>query len=521
MASETAGNSTGTMDPVEIKYLEWDPENSAVSIHMHPGVVDGIARDVIEGFETLSRLRLEVGGLLLGRVEPGPRPAVWIEQYQRIACEHRFGPQFILDSKEITGLEEAAKNILSAGELAVVGLYRSNTRPRFQLDESDVYLIRRYFSDSSDLILLIQAERTDGILGQFHAWDKGSSSHRVGGKFPFGGIGAGAGIEAGTDLKDTVGANDETEETGHQKPLGPVRAAPEPEHPRRLVPDYPPAPVEPAPSLFGLSQNSPPGVPFSPADQAEEQSTGERLKKWWPLFAALLLAGGIFWVTTQRAAHLPFNSANPAPAQNSGTNRPIGLYVDPLGPTWRVLWNATALRDARSVQLFVRDKDDQNRIDLSARDLASASYEYRPMGSDVTFRLEVVDKAGIVSAESFRLIRANPVTPPAVSDAPPLPPTTASDKTVTQPKAIYRAPPVVAAGIRPRIKGTIPIDVRVHIDTRGRVVSAAPVTKQHSGLDLYLAGRAVQAARLWRFEPARENGKPVPGTSTIHFTFEK
>ena len=80
---------------------------------------------------------------------------------------------------------------------------------------------------------------------------------------------------------------------------------------------------------------------------------------------------------------------------------------------------------------------------------------------------------------------------------------------------------MIAAGIRPRIKGTIPIDVRVQIDARGRVVSATPVTKQHSGLNEYLASRAVQAARLWRFEPARENGKAVAGTQIIHFVFEK
>jgi outer membrane biosynthesis protein TonB len=31
----------------------------------------------------------------------------------------------------------------------------------------------------------------------------------------------------------------------------------------------------------------------------------------------------------------------------------------------------------------------------------------------------------------------------------------------------------------------------------------------------------VQAARLWRFEPARENGKAVEGTQVIHFVFDK
>jgi outer membrane biosynthesis protein TonB len=92
---------------------------------------------------------------------------------------------------------------------------------------------------------------------------------------------------------------------------------------------------------------------------------------------------------------------------------------------------------------------------------------------------------------------------------------------ITQPKPIYKAPPVIAAGIRSRIKSTIAIDVRVQIDARGRVVSAAPVTSQHTGLDKYLAGRAVQAAKLWRFEPARENGKAVAGTQILHFVFDK
>jgi TonB family protein len=61
----------------------------------------------------------------------------------------------------------------------------------------------------------------------------------------------------------------------------------------------------------------------------------------------------------------------------------------------------------------------------------------------------------------------------------------------------------------------------VQIDVRGRVVSAAPVKKPHGGLDAYLASTAVQAARQWRFEPARENGRAVPGSQTIHFVFER
>jgi hypothetical protein len=494
MATETPGGTTGTMDPVELQYLEWDPEGSPVSIHMHPGVVDGIAHDVVEGFET----RLEAGGLLLGRVMAGPRPAVWIERYQRVSCEHRFGPKFILDSREILALEESAANILASGELAVVGLYRSHTRPGFQLEESDFDLIRRYFSDSSDLVLLIKQDRANGIRAQFQAWDTGRGCRPVGVEFPFSGHVAGA-------------AEDETEETGDHENISVPTVQREPQ--RRLIPDYGPSPVEPAPSLYGLSPNFVPNDSSRPDDLTAELGTREHMKKWLPLIAALLLASGILWLVLQPAVH------NPVPAQTAAATRPIGLYVDASGQSWRVLWNpnATALHEARSVQLFVREKDDQKRFDLSARDLTSGSYDYQPVGNDVTFRLEVVDKDGRTSAESFRLMRAPaPVTPP------PGPETTPRiTPRITPPKATYKAPPVIAAGIRPRIKGTIPVDVRVQIDARGRVVSATPVTKQHPGLEKYLAGRAVQAARLWRFEPARENGNPVAGSQIIHFTFEK
>jgi len=65
------------------------------------------------------------------------------------------------------------------------------------------------------------------------------------------------------------------------------------------------------------------------------------------------------------------------------------------------------------------------------------------------------------------------------------------------------------------------VDVRVRIDAQGRVVSASPLTKGHSGLETYLAARAVTAAKQWHFEPAREDGKPVVGTEIIHFNFEK
>src|ERR1043166_3419389 len=93
---ESDGKGTGTLEPVDIEYFNWVPEGAAISVHMHLGAIDGMARDIIERLKRQPRPNVEVGGLLLGRLKPGDRPEVWIERYQRIPCAHTFGPKFVL-----------------------------------------------------------------------------------------------------------------------------------------------------------------------------------------------------------------------------------------------------------------------------------------------------------------------------------------------------------------------------------------------------------------------------------------
>jgi TonB family protein len=283
--------------------------------------------------------------------------------------------------------------------------------------------------------------------------------------------------------------------------------------------------------------------PVAPEPRFNWRTEAEPRSKWRtavPLAGAFLLVGALLWFVLQQTHH---STPTVAPATTTEQGRPIGLSVEPAGTSWQVSWNpnATALAGARSVQLFVREGDDQTRKELTPQDLALGMYSYQSGGNDLTFRLEVVDSSGRVSAESFRYEReAKSTTPssPARAAAVPPPAPVATPKParspqsnvapakpapakIIEPKVIHRAPPVVAAGIRPRIQSTVTIDVKVQIDVRGRVVSAAPVKKPHAGLDAYLASTAVQAARQWRFEPARENGRAVPGSQTIHFVFER
>jgi hypothetical protein len=535
----------------EPEYFDWAPQDSPLAIHMNLEAVDGIARDVIEVLELGPRRDTEVGGLLLGRVTGGN--TVWIEQYQRISCEHSFGPHFILADQDTAALEDAATNIFETREVAVVGLYRSHTRPGLQLEESDFELIRRYFSDPSDLVLLVKPGKGNNLFAQFHRYDPGGGAQPVGERFPFRGRVMTPDTRLVTpDTARTIGTPpkeeaqpDEREKTRPQETAVKTKAENAVTEPpqRRLVPDFP-IPPEPAPSVFGLS-DTPGSDHWRRTLEPLEPPAPKFSRKWLPLAGAVVLVGGAFWFFSQGKPGL--NTAS-TPAASGEAPRPLGLYVDPQGDSWHILWNpnATALQNARSVQLFVREGDDQNRIDLAPRNLATGAYDYHPTGNDVTFRLEVADQKGLVSAESFRLMRsadlgsltpanpsridakppiapAGPAIPPPKQEeakAPPLP-APAERPHIVQPRPTYRAPPVVAAGIRPRINGTVPIDVHVQIDEHGRVTSATPVTKLHGGLDEYLAARAVQAAKQWRFEPAKADGKPIAGAQTIHFVFTK
>lgn len=506
--------ASGSLGVTGAEYFDWNPDDSPISVHIHLDAVDGIIRDVVEGLAPLPERGVEVGGLLLGRVDAGRKPTVWIERYQRIPCEHRLGPQFLLDDSDKAGLEKAAGDILAGGDLAVVGLYRSHIRDGFQLEQPDFDLIRSYFSDASDLVLLIKAESANRISARYYVHDAGGGARGAGEPFPF----------RGHVLAQDSGGPGLAASSGAEKPSPALAEAVVRERPPRLVPDFAPSPVVPSkgePSHPAATPAAPllfaPREPF--LDDEEQPSLAKRMLKWLLVVAGLLLAGGGLWWVLQPGNRPPQTIAA---AISNEPVRPLGLAVEPMGKALRVSWNqnATALHNARSVRLFVRDGDDQNPIDLSPGDLAAGEYRYQPTGNDITFRLEVTDSAGKISAESFRLERnQTAATPPAPKPAPPAQPATIIHR--TEPRAIHRAAPVIAAGIRPRITGTIPIDVRVHVDEHGRVTSAVPVVRAHGGLDGYLSQSAVQAARLWRFEPARENGKPVPGTQIIHFVFQK
>jgi TonB family protein len=88
------------------------------------------------------------------------------------------------------------------------------------------------------------------------------------------------------------------------------------------------------------------------------------------------------------------------------------------------------------------------------------------------------------------------------------------------PKPIREVAPVAADSIRNRIDDEIPVYVTMRIGANG-VVTGAEAAKGSDGIQAYLSQRALEAARQWRFRPARLGADAIPGRFTVRFLFQK
>ena len=86
---------------------------------------------------------------------------------------------------------------------------------------------------------------------------------------------------------------------------------------------------------------------------------------------------------------------------------------------------------------------------------------------------------------------------------------------------LHRVQPGISDGVRSRIHGRIVVPVEVRIDAAGRVTKAA-ARESGDSIYRYLSTRAVRAAHLWRFRPARAaNGRRVAAGKTLYFVFTR
>lgn len=121
----------------------------------------------------------------------------------------------------------------------------------------------------------------------------------------------------------------------------------------------------------------------------------------------------------------------------------------------------------------------------------------------------------VEKASGNRLAEINP-TPLPTLDRPEAP-SNAPTSNVVPGEVVERILPDVSQRARDTIQGTVRISIKLFVDESGSVSNAA---FESPGPSKYFADRAMQAAQLWRFSPAKMDGRSVPSEWVIHFEID-
>lgn len=108
-----------------------------------------------------------------------------------------------------------------------------------------------------------------------------------------------------------------------------------------------------------------------------------------------------------------------------------------------------------------------------------------------------------------------PAPPPT---ALPHEPAAPSKAVASQGEVVHQVLPDVPKSAMDTITGTIKINVRVEVDSSGKVTAAKFVTR---GPSQYFAGRVLKAAQNWEFSPPEVNGQPVASIWLLHFRLRR
>ena len=115
------------------------------------------------------------------------------------------------------------------------------------------------------------------------------------------------------------------------------------------------------------------------------------------LFVALFVYPGVLRTTSKPTA--------PAAHQDSS---PLQLRVERAAGELMLTWNpdSDAIRNASKAVLAISDGDQHQNVDMDLTLLASGKVMYSPSGTDISFKMEVLDKAQKkTTSESVRMLR--------------------------------------------------------------------------------------------------------------------
>ena len=307
------------------EYYEWQPPEKPFTIQLAYDVIDRMNVEIMRGFGAVRRRGTEVGGVLLGRIDPvGSHAHITIDDFEPVTCEYAFGPSYILSTQDLQGLRKAlALFDPSAGrDLYTVGFYRSHTRDGgLFLDDSDLTFFREYFPDPLHVALVVKPFATRAGTAGFFVEERdgtivGSASYL---EFPF-------------RRKDLQLESEESGET----PARVERVPPRRTTSGRVKPEAEP---ESKPKLEPVAVSVAPAYETKPifADFAPEPVKA-RSKASWLIFALMLIVFGAVFGYQYSGTVLQTRAVSP-----SGDPYSLNLSASRVDENILVKWDRQSL----------------------------------------------------------------------------------------------------------------------------------------------------------------------------------
>ncbi len=228
----------------------------------------------------------------------------------------------------------------------------------------------------------------------------------------------------------------------------------------------------------------------------------------------------------EAARHLPRTSLNPEPAfSRSPRSSPAPAQIS---QSFTAVPNPPASRIVPETKQSAPPKVTPTAETTESKkpaDTASPAPAVSPAGSS-----QPGATGAPVTAAAPQVINAQPAARPPTAGSiaspagrgeapratpPPVSATSAPAELPIPPRPVRKIAPLRHSGLEPVLEAPVTVTVEVSIDSQGRVVEA----QARPNSSKYWSDKAVEAARQWRFQPARLHGQSVPSVSTIDFRF--
>jgi proteasome lid subunit RPN8/RPN11 len=141
------------------EFGSWRVEGKSPVIQYSKRVMEEIRALAVEGYRSLPRTGVEIGGVLFGYRKGN---LVSVSAQRPLECEHAMGPAFLLSKHDEARLNtlilEARRDPALAGARPV-GWYHSHTRGDLMLSDEDLEIFDRHFPERWQVALVLRPQK--------------------------------------------------------------------------------------------------------------------------------------------------------------------------------------------------------------------------------------------------------------------------------------------------------------------------------------------------------------------------